>query len=174
MLSNYDEWLSLAMERKGDILICYLHPEGLVWDKESRMYERKGFKYESEFRFDIAGKESDKWVPLEEFSDGFAGFIYGREFKHLPKAIKKGNTHFGRARIMLPKDGELRPAGRDFSYDSLCLFSRYEQSGSRGVKEKVIDRNKMISEVAKMIVEGTERMMPYEQDNRRQEREKRS
>src|SRR3989339_2225151 len=38
MLSSKGEWLSLAMKRKGDTLICYLDPENLVWNAGSSSY----------------------------------------------------------------------------------------------------------------------------------------
>ena len=58
MISGCGEWLSMAMERKGSILICYLHPEGLVWDETKGVYVQNGFKYYSKQCFNISGKKS--------------------------------------------------------------------------------------------------------------------
>ena len=38
------EWLSMAMERKGDVLVCYLHPEGLVWNEDKGGVYEKGIQ----------------------------------------------------------------------------------------------------------------------------------
>ncbi|MFH1066230.1 MAG: hypothetical protein V1734_07000, partial [Nanoarchaeota archaeon] len=46
MLYNYGEWLSMAVERQEDMLICYLHPEGLVWDANESRYKKNRFQYE--------------------------------------------------------------------------------------------------------------------------------
>src|SRR3989339_1513287 len=44
ILSGIGEWLSLAIERKGDTLVCYLDPENLVWNASSRRYDVSGGK----------------------------------------------------------------------------------------------------------------------------------
>jgi len=107
MFKSYGEWLSLAFERQGDILIAHLDPEGLVWTGSA--YAKQNFKSSSEKQFGIHGKESDKWIPLKEFDDALVQHIYTRPFKELPKELQEGDRY---ARIALPADRTVWPVGR--------------------------------------------------------------
>ena len=104
MLSSYGEWLSMAFERKGDLLIAYLHPEGIVWDG-SKYVKQNTFKSDSEQRFNIAGKKSNEWISLQEFSDDFSLLAYSRKFADLPQVMREGNANISKAHVYLPKDG---------------------------------------------------------------------
>ena len=106
MLSSYGEWLSMAFERKGDLLIAYLHPEGIVWDKNSNKYvKQNNFKYDSAQNFNIAGKKSNEWIPLQDFGDDFSLLAYSRKFADLPQVMREGNANISKAHVYLPKDG---------------------------------------------------------------------
>ena len=104
MMSSYGEWLSMAFERKGDLLIAYLHPEGIVWDG-SKYVKQNTFKSDSEQRFNIAGKKSNEWIPLQEFGDDFSLLVYSRKFADLPQVMREGNANISKAHVALPVDG---------------------------------------------------------------------
>lgn len=146
MLSGCGDWLSMAMERNGNILICYLHPEGLVWDEGKGIYVQNGFKYYSKQYFNISGKESNKDVGLNEFGDGFVNLFYGRSFNELPKEMREGDK---KANISLPRDKEVWPV----SYHHLSNIISYPiaSAASRGIN---------INRIAgmKILKPGTERM----------------
>ncbi|MFH1066227.1 MAG: hypothetical protein V1734_06985 [Nanoarchaeota archaeon] len=109
MLSCPGEWLSMAMERKEDLLICYLHPEGLCWNNDAQIYRKGSFSYTERYEFDVTGK-NEKWgISLKEFEDEFVKLFYGRIFNDLPEEMRQGKQI---AFVELPKDGELFPAYR--------------------------------------------------------------
>lgn len=134
MLSSHGEWLSMAMERKGDVLVCYLHPEGLVWNEDKRLYIKKGFKYEDRQKFNVSGKVSQVWMPFDAFDNDFVKFIYGRNINDLPEKMREGTR---KLRIDLPGEGILWPV----CYGNTIVFStgaNQHYRASRGVKEKMM------------------------------------
>ena len=136
MISGYGEWLSMAFERKGDLLIAYLHPEGIVWD-ESKYVKQNTFKYDSKQNFNIAGKKSFVWIPLQEMGDDFSLLVYSRKFADLPQLIREGNSQVNKAHVFLPTDGETCPVGRNGYEQGLYIGGVYN-AASRGVKKKLI------------------------------------
>ncbi|MBI4016820.1 MAG: hypothetical protein HY363_03955, partial [Candidatus Aenigmarchaeota archaeon] len=129
MLAGYGEWLSLAFEREGDRLVCYLDPEGLVWG-DGRYVKDSNFKFAEKKVFDVSGKSSNQWIGLGEFGDDFVRFLYGRSFSDLPVQMREG---YQRARVYLPSDKIAWPVGRgDFVRFDVCGFGYYG-GASRGV-----------------------------------------
>jgi hypothetical protein len=136
MLDDSGEWMSMAMKRKGDILICFLHPILEYQNGSYHFYGRD--KYEFWRSFNIAGKSSEECIPISKFDDDFMKFIYGRSLKDLPKEMRKSR----KITILLPKEGIISPVSRYVSADG-----RYSVSGcmnhwvSRGVRhsEETID-----------------------------------
>jgi len=126
MLSSWGEWLSVAWERQGNILIAYLDPIGLVWDKSKFFYFKQDFQYTSQHVFDITDKNSQEWISLRDFSDDFVEFHYGRKFDDLPAEIQQ------KAYILLPPEGVIRPAGR--GGDGGCGVGGCNSGASRGVR----------------------------------------
>ena len=131
MYLGFGEWLSMAFERKDDLLIVYLHPEGIVWDK-GKYQKQSSFKYGVKMEFDITGKKSNTWIPLQEMEDSFSFLVYSRDFNDLPEAMKEGSKT---AHIALPANGRFCP----ISNDLYNLSSRFNIDGtgkwaSRGVK----------------------------------------
>ena len=132
MLSSYGEWLSMAVERKGDILICYMHPEGLVWNSKKSKYEQNSFKCDGRQEFNISGKKSQEWISLDKFDDDFVKLFYGRSFDGLPKEMRQGS---GKAHVALPADGELWPVGRNYFDSRFYVYGYgYYYGASRGVR----------------------------------------
>src|SRR3989339_344139 len=132
MLSGKGEWVSLAMERKGDTLVCYLDPENLIWNAGSSRYDVSGGKlrYSEKKEFNIKGKNSVEWICADQFSPEFIKYCYGREFKQLPQEMRTGNY---KVHLYLPSEGKLWPAAR--GYDNLWYFlSCYNVRASRGVR----------------------------------------
>ena len=133
MLSGKCEWLSLAMERKGDTLICYLDPENLICNAGSGRYDVSGGKlrYSEKKEFNIKGMKSDEWICADQFSPELIRYCYGRELSQLPQEMKTGD--YG-AHLYLPSDGQLRPAARG-RYPLRYYFLSYDDIwGSRGVR----------------------------------------
>ena len=132
MLFVKGEWLSLAMERKGDTLICYLDPENLVWNASSR-YDVLGGKlrYSDKNEFNINGKKSSEWICADQFSSELIKYCYGREFKQLPQEMRTGDY---KAYLYLPRDGQLCPASRGIDLYRFNLGSYNIYGSSRGVR----------------------------------------
>jgi len=121
MLSSYGEWLSLAMERKGDTLFCHFDPQGLEWNG-STYVKTADWKSTEQREFSIAGKPSQKWIDLKEFDDNLVVALYGRSWKDLPQKMKTGDR---RAQMYLPPEGVLWPVARGNFYYSNFVVSCY-------------------------------------------------
>ncbi len=134
MLVSYGEWLSLAVKREGDVLIAYVVPKNLVWDKNKSNYVVRGqVDCVSKETFNIAGKQSQTLIDLREFEDKFVKFVYGCSFNQLPQIIREGDRRVRRAQVYLPSDGIVRPVARgdfDGRFDVNCYFNGW---ASRGV-----------------------------------------
>src|SRR3989339_1261841 len=133
MLSSKCEWLSFAMERKGDTLICYLDPENLICNAGSGRYYVSGGKlrYSEKKEFNIKGKKSDEWICVDQFSPELIKYCYGREFSQLPQGMRTGNY---KVHLVLPSDSQLWPASRGNVNNLYYLNSCYLDRGSRGIR----------------------------------------
>jgi len=141
MLDDYGEWMSMAVERIGDTLTCYLHPEGLAWDKDKKIYWRKGiFKYDSRQEFDISGKGSACWIQLQKFSDDFVKMLYGRSYKDLPEDMRE--QVLGTDVYLPPPDGDIWPVYRNNINPFSITCYKKDRGASRGVREKPVVRPK--------------------------------
>ena len=129
MLQSHGEWLSLAVERRGDVLIAQVDPEGLAWKKDEYVKTKK-FACTEQREFDVTGKPSGSWIDLKEFNEDFVRFMYGRRFEDLPVAMREGDK---RARVALPSEGKVRPVGRVVFYR---FYVYYYDVASRGVRER--------------------------------------
>jgi hypothetical protein len=137
MVDDLGEWLSMSMKRRGDILICYLHPN---LKYQNGRYHLHG-KYKCEFlrMFNVAGKSSEECIPLNKFDDDFVKFVYGRIPENLPKEMMQGKK---KATVLLPKEGIVSPVSRYMSIDGRYSISACIQRWvSRGVRhsEETID-----------------------------------
>jgi len=132
IFKSYGEFLSLAWERKGDLLIAYLDPEDLVWNSDK--YVKKGFKFAEKQEFDITGKNSQQWIDLNEFDVGFVEWHYARKFSELPKEMQKGSK---RVQVYLPSEGNIWAVGRgSYSY-RFNINCYYVSRASRGARKKI-------------------------------------
>lgn len=97
-------------------------------------------------KFDIKGKPSGKWIPLEEFGQDFVEYIYGASFDKLPE-IFRGRTvlhdamdismEFDKqANIWLPEEGCICPVTRGAKNNPFSLRADRAQTHwySRGYK----------------------------------------
>ena len=136
MVNSYGEWLSLAVERKGNELICYEDPENLVWNAAKNLYVVQGkLKYGNEKKFSIKNIKSSEWIDLQNFDKELQKYLYGREWKDLPSEMKSGNLH---AQLALPPDKTIWPAGRgDFDNGYDVGSCNYNYWASRGVQKNV-------------------------------------
>ncbi len=118
MFTSYGEWLSLAFERQGDVLVAYIDPEGLVYKNGYRKSKKFSFAHKEDF--DITGKQSGSLIDVQEFGDDFVQFLYGRRFAQLPDEMRMGSR---RAQVALPSDGIVWPVGRRvfvYGVDGFC------------------------------------------------------
>ncbi len=132
MLLSYGEWLSLAVKREGDVLVAYVDPKNLVFDKGSNNYIVCGGQVDcvGKETFSIKGKQSETWIDLKQFEDKFVKFMYSRSFNQLPEIMREGNL---RARVYLPSEGVVRPVARGFFNGRFNVGSYYYSNGaSRG------------------------------------------
>ena len=136
MMWNCGEWLSMAMERDGDKLIAYLHPEDLP--ESGLTGDSNGFGYADKREFNIKGLESEKWMRIREMEDFFIRTVYGREYRDLPYIVRNGSALIDAAQIMLPPDGCLLPVYKPmenhlrFCVECVSITPMY--NGSRGVR----------------------------------------
>jgi hypothetical protein len=131
---NCGEWLSMAFERQGDLLICYLHPENLP--ERGLADDSNGFGYADKREFNIKGLESGAMIRIREMEDFFIRTVYGREYRDLPDIVKNGSALIDAAHIMLPPDRCLlpvyRPMENHLRFCVKCLSNMY--NGSRGTR----------------------------------------
>ena len=128
MLTSYGEWLDMAVERKGDILLAYFGVSGLRWAKDK--YVKDNFRAAKQREFDIAGIPSSQYVDLAQFPDEFTHAAYRRAFAALPLEMQKGDR---RAQVYLRETG-IWPIGHgDFGrFDASAV---YLNRASRGVRQ---------------------------------------
>ncbi len=133
MFKSYGEWLSLAFERKGDVLVAYVDPKNLFWDKNVSKYVVQGRQVDCAGKetFDIRGKQSKKIIELEAFEDKFITFLYNRSFNQLPKEAREGVS---RAQVYLPSEGVVCPVGRGFIVGTFGVYGHFNDGRSRGVR----------------------------------------
>ena len=132
----WGEWLSLAWERKGNVLVAYLDPVGLVWDQKKWSYVKQDFSCSEKKQFDITGKAYCRNIDLQKFSDDFVEWHYGRKFSELTKEMREGERS---AQVYLPAAGVIWPVGRcinlySSSRSSSSSISIHFEGASRGVK----------------------------------------
>ena len=131
MLASYGEWLSLAIKREQDKLICYLDPENLIWNGTT--YEVQGsLKHAGEHTFNINKKiKSQTYVDLNQFPPDLQVFLYSRPFDQLPEVMKTGTK---RAQLYLPPENRIWPCGGGFGDFDLGGFCN--SGASRGVRSR--------------------------------------
>ena len=135
MFKSWGEWLSLAVERKGDMLVAYLDPKKLAWDKNCGEYIVQGNQVDcvGKETFGIKGKQSQTWIDLKQFEDKFVKFMYGRSFKQLPKLMREGDE---RAQVYLPPEGVVRLVCRGYFGRFSVNSYGYNYLASRGVRRR--------------------------------------
>jgi len=130
MMSSSGEWLSIAIERDKDFLICYLDPEFIIL--EDNNYNTTNISSADKIKFYIGdGIQSNDWVSLKEFPKDFTAFLLSKSFFDLPDKMKIGENEI---RIYLPENGIWPMAYRhlDLAYN-IIEYSKH--SASRGVKK---------------------------------------
>ncbi len=109
MSSSFGEWLSAAIKRKGNTLIVYFDPQGLVWD--GSRYTPKNFTCSEKRNFPLAASiPSSTPIDLVRFSPELVAAMYGRPFRQLPPEIRDS----GKPQLYLPPDGLIRPVGLSY------------------------------------------------------------
>jgi len=125
MHSSYGEWLNLAIERKGDLLVAYFDLVGLQWNSSANKYDVQGrLQYAQKKEYDVAGKAADSWISLEQFPSNFIEDMYSRPFAVLPEQMKT-------ALVLMPLEGSIWPVCR--GYYGFVIGNRVDDGASRGV-----------------------------------------
>ncbi len=130
MMSSFGEWLSLAIERDKDFLICYLDPEGIIF--EDNNYNTTNISFADKIKIYIGdGIQSNDWVSLKEFPKDFTSFLLSKTFFDLPDKMKIGENEI---RIYLPENGIWPVAYRhlDLAYN-VIEYSKH--AASRGLRK---------------------------------------
>ncbi|MBM3199803.1 hypothetical protein FJZ53_02610 [Candidatus Woesearchaeota archaeon] len=131
------EWLSMAVKRDRDVLVCYANPKNLVWDDSSKIYKPDGilsFDPALSTEISIKGVPSEEWVDLKRLSEDFVKYFYTRKFEELPDEINSNDDY---AQIFLPAEGGIWPVGRGANWLKYSLStSTCLKRISRGVKLK--------------------------------------
>ena len=111
MLESYGEWLSLAVQRKGDTLIASVDPENLHRNTKKSRYELNGKTVHctDQKEFTIKNQPSQQWINLQALDQDLIQFLYGRTFDQLPQPLREGPE---RAQLYLPPEGVVRPVAR--------------------------------------------------------------
>ena len=130
MLTSYGEWLDMAVERRGDVLLAYFGVSGLRWETDK--YVKDNFHADREQRFNIKGIPSLQYVDLAQFPDQFTQAVYGRAFAALPPEMREGDT---RAQVYLPNKGVIRPVGHGYFVNRFNADAGYDVRASRGVRQ---------------------------------------
>ena len=108
MLTSYGEWVSMAMERKGDTLITYLDPKGLKWDGQ-KYVKTPEFNFQETKVFGIKGMKSQEYIDLNQWNPELVQYVYGRAFANFPSEMKERSYS---AQLYLPAEGMVQPVGR--------------------------------------------------------------
>jgi len=124
------DWLSIAFQRQGGILHCYLDPEGLVWNGECYAPHPK-VQYSQKKEFDIKGIPSLDWVGLDRFEDGFVRFFYGKSFEELPEEFTDG---IYKAQIVIPEENVYYAMARGLGLHKYSMQPA-ESANFRGVRK---------------------------------------
>ena len=77
----------MAVNGNGEKMcrIVYLHPEGIVWDKGKYQEAKASSMVCVKMEFDITGKKSNTWIPLQEMEDSFSFLVYSRDLMICPR-----------------------------------------------------------------------------------------
>lgn len=127
MQANYGEFLSMAVERKGNTLVLYLDPENLVY--QDGVYAVQGQLHYAEMReFDIQGIPSSQYVDMSRLPTDCVEYIYTRPFSALPEKMREGTY---KAQVFLSSTG-IWPVGC-VGFDWFYVDGR-DVRASRGVR----------------------------------------
>lgn len=124
------EWFSMAFERRKEELIVYMDPQNLVHDKNSGYLVQNKLEYSNLETFNISGIPSERVINLKKFNPELIKFIYGRDFKDLPKGM---GTEHSNAYISLPPEGQILPVG--YTTDLGYIIRGYGARRSRWVRK---------------------------------------
>lgn len=132
---NSTRWLSMAVEKKGNRLFCYIDPENLQWDESKMKYIVDGkLKYTDVGDFSIEDIPAGRWVQSKTLGEWFAYLVYNRRFEDLPKEMKQ--EHDG-TYVYIPLDNNIWPVcvGR-YNFRYSIDFSPIHPAASLGVCNK--------------------------------------
>jgi hypothetical protein len=124
------EWLSMAVERQGNLLVFYTDPENIVWDGQKQMDVSLNYSAKHEFEHrPRPWRQCDNYeeMNLKRLDDDLVRFIYTRPYRDLPRQIKN-------AKIKLPSEG-LAPLYIE-NYKVNCFYSIAMSRGCRRAKVK--------------------------------------
>lgn len=135
MLYGLGGWLSVAVERYDDTLVCYADPQNVKWASDAFQYTIDGafLRHRGCKEFDVKGIPSEEWVDLGRFKDDFVEYFYTRKFEQLPIGLRRN------AKVCLPlPDYSPIYAISTTNHYGTCeslLFQARLMQGSRGVRK---------------------------------------
>ncbi len=136
LINGKGEWLSMAMERQGTTIICYLDPENIKWDEDAGIYtvDGKKLKHNGKREFDYLATPDNSFIDVEFIRQDLVEFLYGRPYERFPAEIK---NHF-KPKILFPPEGEILPVGtprgqQEFRY-RMGAVSGMMYRTSRGIR----------------------------------------
>lgn len=135
LIKSKDEWLSMAIKRKGNTLFCYVDPQNLKQNQNGLRYFTDGMlKYNHSLSKNLSVKNipSGTWVSLDHFSDEFVKYFYNRKLKSLPKKMREEPYKAG---VYIPPEGDLWPVSRGRFTSTFHIFSCHAYASSVGVKK---------------------------------------
>ena len=131
MLNGYEEWLSMALLREGNLLYCYLDPENLRWDEKEWKYVVQGgkLKHAGEEVYSIGSMRGG--VPIKDMNEInplLVEKLWSRHYAILPEEIRQKTW------LYLPPENVLWPVDHS-NYDGRYhIGTHFYSRASRGVR----------------------------------------
>lgn len=129
MMKGHGEWLSMAMERKGNLLYCYLDPENLFWNGRGYSVAGKKLKYCGKKVYGIQSLSG--WVCIKDVNKvnpEFIEMLLSRHYAILPDTIRRLSV------IKLGLKEGIWPIGRSIFFYRYGIYHESTHMASRGVR----------------------------------------
>lgn len=86
-LGKSEEWLSLAVQKQGNILTCYLNPKGLVWNEEVQEYAPQQFTFSEKREFTLPSADERWLIITPQTNPELVKCLFGREYAAIPQTV---------------------------------------------------------------------------------------
>ncbi len=130
MVSDKGEWLSGAFRKRGNFVDVALDPENFVCRNNIYVVDGGNLVSGGVKTFDIGNKRSREWIYLGDFPDDFVMYLYGRNFKNLPREMRENDN----TRVLFREDNFWWPIGRNCN--RYGIIADFVVTASRGVRTR--------------------------------------